>query len=83
MSYYDSWWDRDNDQTYPAVWPLVDIETSIELNAEVRITLGSRNVLNTFPEENENKGSVGEKYSEYTPFGFNGAFWYTSVRYAF
>ncbi len=83
MSYYDSWWDRDNDQTYPAVWPLFDIETSIELNAEVRITLGSRNVLNTFPEENENKGSVGEKYSEYTPFGFNGAFWYTRVRYAF
>ena len=83
MSYYDSWWDRDNDQTYPGVWPLFDIETSIELNEKMRVTLGSRNVLNTFPEENENKGSVGEKYSEYTPFGFNGAFWYSKVRYDF
>ena len=83
MSYYDSWWDRDNDQTYPAVWPLFDIETSIKLNEKMRITLGSRNVLNTFPEENRNKGSVGEKYSEYTPFGFNGAFWYSKVSYNF
>ena len=49
----------------------------------MRITLGSRNVLNTFPEENKNKGSVGEKYSEYTPFGFNGAFWYSKVSYNF
>ena len=83
MSYYTSWWDRDNDQTYPSVWPLVDIETNIALNENMQITLGSRNVLNTFPEENKNKGSVGEKYSEYTPFGFNGAFWYSKVSYDF
>ena len=83
MSYYDSWWDRDSDQTYPGVWSLFDIETSIALNEQMRITLGSRNVLNTFPEESRNKGSVGEKYSEYTPFGFNGAFWYSKVSYDF
>ena len=70
LSYYDSWWDSDNDQTYPGVWSLFDIETNIALNEKIRITLGSRNVLNTFPEENKNKGSVGEKYSEYTPFWF-------------
>ena len=83
MSYYDSWWDRDNDQTYPGVWSLFDIETNIALSEQMQITLGSRNVLNTFPEENKNKGSVGEKYSEYTPFGFNGGFWYSKVSYNF
>lgn len=83
LSYYTSWWDRDNDQTYPSVWPLVDIETNMALNENMRLTLGSRNALNTFPKENKNKGSVGEKYSEYTPFGFNGAFWYSKVSYNF
>ena len=83
LSYYTSWWDRDNDQTYSSVWPLVDIETNMVLNENMRLTLGSRNALNTFPEENKNKGSVGEKYSEYTPFGFNGAYWYSKVSYSF
>ena len=26
--------------------------------------------------------SVGEKYSEYTPWGFNGAYYYARLRYA-
>ena len=37
MSYYTSWWDRDNDQTYPSVWPLVDIETNMALNENMRL----------------------------------------------
>ena len=81
MNYYDSWWDRDNDQEYPGVWRLFDIETNVKPNEKMQIALGARNILNTFPEENMNKGSVGEKYSEYTPFGFNGAFWY--AKYSF
>ena len=26
--------------------------------------------------------SVGEKYSEYTPWAFNGAYYYARIRYA-
>ena len=83
MSYFDSWWDRDNDQEYPGVWSLFDVESNIRLHENMRVAIGARNVLNTFPEENRNKGSVGERYSEYTPFGFNGAFWYSKIAYDF
>ena len=29
------------------------------------------------------RGGVGNSYSQYTPFGFNGAFWYGRLEYDF
>ena len=33
--------------------------------------------------ENELAGILGNKYSQFSPFGFSGAFWYTKVGYSF
>ena len=42
------------------------------------------NILNTYPDENPNgAGSVGNKYGQFSPFGFDGAFWYAKVGYSF
>ena len=40
------------------------------------------NALDTTPEENPNAAAtVGNQYSSYTPWGFNGAFWYMRLKY--
>ena len=46
--------------------------------------LGAQNALDTYPDENPGaRGGVGNLYSQYTPFGFNGAFYYARVEYKF
>ena len=48
------------------------------------VVLGGQNVFNHYPGENPNaRAGVGNLYSQYSPFGFNGAFWYGRVRYDF
>ncbi len=46
--------------------------------------LGGQNVFDTFPDENQGaRSGVGNRYSQFTPFGFNGAFYYARIKYAF
>ena len=42
---------------------------------------GDDATLNVYPQESTRAMSVGEKYSEYTPWGFNGAYYYARIRY--
>ena len=45
---------------------------------------GGQNVFNHYPDENPGaRAGVGNLYSQYTPFGFNGAFWYGRIKYDF
>ncbi len=85
-SYYGSFFDFRDGETYDGK-VLLDLESTITFNDErSRITIGGQNILNTYPDENPHaaggpSGGPGNKYSQYSPFGFSGAFWY--VKYGF
>ena len=45
------------------------------------LAVGGQNVFSTYPAESARAMSVGEKYSEYTPWGFNGSYYYVRLSY--
>ena len=91
-SYFSGWFDSEDYLQNPDVEGtgeytgrvIFDLETSYTVDSGVTLTLGGRNILNTYPDENPNgAGSVGNKYGQFSPFGFDGAFWYAKVGYSF
>ncbi len=94
VSYYGGWYDWDSgfrqafipsagiEQGFFDGRPIVDVEGSIDLSDGVTLAVGAQNLLNTYPDQSARAMSVGEKYSEYTPWGFNGAYYYVRIRYA-
>ena len=82
-SYFGSWYDSEDDYTYDGK-VLVDLETSIAFGGGASsIAIGAQNVLNTYPDENPNAAaSIGNTYSQFSPFGFGGAFWYVKYSYS-
>ena len=82
VGYYGAWFDWDSAQTLFAGKPVADFEISVPVSGRVGFAVGAQNVFNTFSDESPNAGDVGERYSEYTPWGFNGVFLYARLRYA-
>ncbi|MYK39238.1 MAG: TonB-dependent receptor [Gemmatimonadetes bacterium] len=82
-SYYGEWYDSEDDQTYSGK-VLFDLETSISFDeAQSAIAIGVQNILNTYPDEHEKaRERTGNKYSQFSPFGFGGAFWYVKYSYS-
>lgn len=68
-----------NDQTYGAKW-LVDASASWNLG-QWRLTVGADNIFDQYPDENiqGNSNSGQFPYNSASPFGFNGAYFYSSV----
>ena len=83
VNYYGAWFDWDSAQTLFSGKPVFDLEVAVPLRQDTRLAFGARNVLNTFPDVSPNATSVGERYSEYTPWGFNGAYFYFRLAYSF
>ncbi|MEN1957674.1 TonB-dependent receptor [Luteimonas sp. MJ204] len=71
-----------NDQTYDAKW-LLDASAAYRMNAWT-FTLGADNLLNEYPDENIFANSTNGQfpYSNLSPFGFNGAYVYGKIGYA-
>ena len=91
-SYFSGWFDSEDFLQNPDVpgtgeytgRVIFDLETTYTVGSGLTLTLGGRNILNTYPDENPNAaGSVGNKYGQFSPFGFDGAFWYAKVGYRF
>ena len=91
-SYFSGWFDSEDFLQNPDVLGtgeytgrvIFDLETTYTVGSGLALTLGGRNILNTYPDENPNAaGSVGNKYGQFSPFGFDGAFWYAKVGYSF
>ncbi|MDJ0840192.1 MAG: TonB-dependent receptor [Acidobacteriota bacterium] len=83
ISYYDDWYDSEDDQVYDGEY-LVDVEASYTWNDKLQFVLGGQNVFDTFPQENPGaRSGVGNLYSQFTPFGFNGGFLYGRIKYIF
>ena len=91
-SYFSGWFDSEDYLQNPDVEGtgeytgrvIFDLETTYTVESGLSLTLGGRNILNTYPDENPNAAdSVGNKYGQFSPFGFDGAFWYAKVGYSF
>ena len=61
---------------------LVDFETSYTMKTGLTISAGAQNLFESFPDRSQ-PGISGTKYPEYSPFGFNGGFYYFRALYAF
>lgn len=71
------------DQTYGAKW-VVDASASFKPSENWKLTVGADNLLNEYPDrtvdlQNSTWGML--PYSNYSPFGFNGAYVYGRVSY--
>ena len=81
LSYYDDWYDSEDTQFYSGK-SIVDVEVAYTWNERTTIVLGAQNLLDEVPDDNPNAAAgVGNKYSQFTPFGFNGGFWYLRVNW--
>ena len=48
------------------------------------VVLGGQNIFDTYPEANPGAAAgVGNLYSQFSPFGFNGGFYYLRYKYMF
>ena len=78
--YYES--DARNTIDYPGR-VLFDAEVAHTFLDRWTLTLGAQNALNTAPEQYPDAAvGLGNRYSPLTPFGFNGAFFYTRLNYS-
>jgi iron complex outermembrane receptor protein len=73
------------DQTYDPAWVL-DLSASVRLASQWRLTAGVDNATNRYPAQvtsagNLNVGGV-QPYSIWSPFGFNGRFYYVKAGYS-
>ena len=94
LNYFDGWWDsedaqnllgRNNAPIYPDYSGefLLDVELGIPLPNDTSVAIGVQNLLNTYPEVNPGGAAgVGNQYGQFSPFGFNGAYYYVRFNYA-
>ena len=90
-SYFSGWFDSEDYNQNPDMEGvgeysgkiIFDLETQYMADSGLVITLGGKNILNTFPDENPNQIVIGNKYGQFSPFGFDGAFWYARFGYSF
>ena len=77
--YYES--SPDNTIDYPARI-LFDVEAARTFADRWTLTVGAQNLLNTYPAEYPGAAAgVGNRFGQFTPFGFNGGFYYTRLNY--
>lgn len=82
-NYYGGWDDTGNGVNGISSAVLVDVSVSYQLNENTRLVAGIDNVFDTYPDKNPSAGSLGQLYSEASPFGFNGGTWYLQARYTY
>ena len=96
VSYFGAFWDSEDGRNakdlgvvaQPWLYPaysgkaLLDLELGIPLDGGVSLALGAENILNAYPEVNMYGAStVGNRYGQFSPFGFNGAYYYVRINY--
>lgn len=93
INYYGKWTDAvpndtptpvSFDQSFPARW-LVDIEGTRRFAQNVTLAVGAENLFSTYPDEDQRLSQInnGIIYPQFSPFGFNGGFWYVRIRTKF
>lgn len=83
LSYFGGWYDGDDGRDYAGKF-VVDAEAAYKLTKNLTLIAGAQNILDETPDENPDAAAgVGNKYSQFSPFGFNGGFMYTRVKWEF
>ena len=82
LSSYSDWYDS-NEGLYYSGEMVVDLELSYTLNENSSVMLGGNNVLDEAGDTLHDPLSYGNKYSQFAPMGFSGAFWYAKYSYNF
>ena len=83
LSYYGDWYDSEDGRDYDGKF-LLDVEAAYKITKKLTLIVGAQNVLDQTPDENPDAAAgVGNKYSQFSPFGFNGGFMYTRVKWDF
>ncbi len=62
---------------------LFDLEIAYTLDLGVTLIFGGQNIFNKRASRHPNGANSGQAYHEYTPFDFNGGYWYTRIKYDF
>ena len=95
LSYYSGWYDYDSGVTGTVFDSLgrprpgllrragrvVDVELSVALGRGTTLSIGGQNVFDTYAQESVIANLVGERYSEYMPWGYSGAYHYVRLGY--
>lgn len=88
-NYYGSWIDAvpnavptalSFDQEFAAEW-LLDAEVSYQATETFNIAVGADNLLDAYPDKDRRQAQInnGIVYPQFSPFGFNGGFWYVRL----
>ena len=80
LNYYGDWYDSRDVRVYNGDY-IFDLHATRSIGESFNLTVGARNVFDNQPEENPNASAVGNRYSPYTPFNYNGAFYYVRIAY--
>ena len=91
VNYFGGWYDFDSgfaqlyvpsggmEQGFFDGRPIVDLEASIPVGGSMTLAFGRPERRSTPTRTRARAMSVGERYSEYTPWGFNGAYYYSRI----
>ena len=90
VGYWGDWYDSEDAATYTGK-VIFDLEATYTADSNITVTLGGNNIFDTYPDENpayvaprlDGEPDIGNQYGQFSPFGFDGAFWYTKVGYSF
>ena len=84
VSWYDGWYDNEDGVAYDGGNFIVDAEVAYTVKEALTFVVGAQNLFDEYPDENPGGAAgAGNKYSAYTPLGFNGGFWYGKLSYSF
>jgi len=82
-NYYGEWDDTGNGVPGISAAFLVDAAVTYMMNDNIDLIVGVDNLFDEYPDRNPFAGSLGQLYSEASPFGFNGGTWYVRARATF
>ncbi len=79
-NYYHDWYDSNDENKYSG-YALTDLEFGYVFDFGLDLRVGIDNLLDKTPAESPVATSLGNRYSEYSPGGFNGRFLYARLTY--
>ena len=89
LNYYGDWVDlfdarfvRGADAPILNGRPIIDLEVSVPISEGVTLAAGGQNVFDTFSDRSDLlAGELGVPYSQFTPWGFSGGYYYARINY--
>lgn len=96
VSFYDEWFDSFENDVFgsDAVFDseyIVDLEAAYDINENSSVLIGANNVFDNNGQKATDVNNIGSNsalvlgntYSQYSPFGISGAYWYARYQYNF